>query len=81
MRVSLIFGKKEHQIKIWANEFLPVGFEVLHKMKMLEIYSNELIYGIKEGGKEPSSYTHRYYWETRKQNVKKRKNILVYMMI
>ncbi|MCI9193352.1 MAG: hypothetical protein HFE92_08160 [Acutalibacter muris] len=24
------FWKKEHQIKIWANEFLPIGFAVLH---------------------------------------------------
>lgn len=72
------FWKKEHQIKIWANEFVPVGFEVLHKMKMLELYSNELINGIKEGGKEPSSYTHRYYWETRKQNVKKEEHPGIY---
>lgn len=58
------FWKKEHQIKIWANEFLPVGFEILHKMEMLEIYSNILIEGLISEDKEPSTYTHRYYWET-----------------
>lgn len=58
------YWKKEHQIKIWANEFLPVGFEVLHKIKMLEIYSDILIEGLKAENKDPSTYTHRYYWQT-----------------
>lgn len=47
-------------------------------MKMLEMYSNELINGIKAGGKEASAYTHRYYWETRNQNVKKEEHPGIY---
>lgn len=65
------FWKKEHQIKIWANEFLPIGFEVLHKMDALNIYSEELINGLKSNGKNPDKYTHRYYWETRQSYTKR----------
>lgn len=62
---NLSFWKKEHQIKIWANEFLPVGFAVLHKMEALGDLSNELIKGIQNSGKNPAEVTHRFYWETK----------------
>ena len=49
--------KKEHQIKIWANEFLPVGFNIVHKQKALEKYANELMTHM------DSQKTHKFYWE------------------
>jgi hypothetical protein len=36
------FWKKEHQIKIFANEFLPISFTVSHKVKTLHTLSDEL---------------------------------------
>jgi len=51
------YWKKEHQVKIWANEFLPIGFNITHKQRALEKYSNELL-----SCKNPEQ-THKYYWE------------------
>ena len=51
------FWKKEHQIKIFANEFLTVGFNIKHKQDALEKYSEELLDFI-----DPNK-THKYYWE------------------
>jgi len=57
------FWKKEHQIKIFANEFLPIGFGVLHKQQSLEIFSAELIAGLKAQNTDPSNETHSFYWQ------------------
>jgi hypothetical protein len=62
------FWKKEHQIKIWANEFNPIGFAVIHKKEALERFTQELISGLEESGKDPISFTHRYYWDGRENN-------------
>lgn len=51
------FWKKEHQIKIYANEFLPIGFNIAHKQSALEKYANELLMHISP------EVTHRFYWE------------------
>ena len=51
------FWKKEHQLKIFANEFLPVGFNIKHKQEALEKYSEELLEFI-----DPTK-THKFYWE------------------
>jgi hypothetical protein len=51
------FWKKEHQIKVFANEFLPIGFNVKHKQDALEKYSEELLEFI-----DPIK-THKFYWE------------------
>lgn len=51
------YWKKEHQIKIWANEFLPIGFNIKHKQKALEKYADELL------GIMNSETTHKFYWE------------------
>ena len=51
------FWKKEHQVKIFANEFLPVGFNIKHKQDALEKYSDELLEFI-----DPQK-THKFYWE------------------
>lgn len=51
------FWKKEHQVKIFANEFLTIGFNIKHKQDALEKYSDELLDFI-----DPNK-THKYYWE------------------
>lgn len=62
------FWKKEHQIKIWANEFLPIGFAVIHKKEALEIFAKELTKGIEDEGKTVEDLTHRFYWELNGKN-------------
>lgn len=57
------FWKKEHQIKIYANEFLPIGFGIIHKMQALQTYANELVEGFKTKGIVAENVTHRFYWE------------------
>ncbi len=64
----LNFWKKEHQIKIWANEFEPIGFAVIHKRESLSKLARELRDGIIAEGKDVSLETHRFYWETRGSN-------------
>lgn len=54
---KLNYWKKEHQIKIWANEFLPIGFNITHKQRALEIYSEELLHYLSE------DKTNKFYWE------------------
>lgn len=51
------FWKKEHQVKIFANEFLPIGFNIKHKQDALEKYSEELLEYV-----DPEK-THKFYWE------------------
>lgn len=57
------YWKKEHQVKIWANEFLPIGFNIVHKQRALETYADELLEYLDE------AKTHKFYWEksTRKK--------------
>lgn len=52
-----LYWKKEHQLKIWANEFLAVGFNIAHKERALEKYAKELLSVM-----SPDT-THKYYWE------------------
>ena len=49
--------KREHQLKIFANEFLTIGFNIKHKQDNLEKYSEELLEFI-----DPHK-THKFYWE------------------
>lgn len=67
------FWKKEHQIKILANEFLPIGFTVIHKNAGLIELSDALCatYRQKHNNQDPSIYTHRFYWEIRPRNSQK----------
>ena len=51
------FWKKEHQVKIWANEFLTIGFNIRHKQEALETLADELLDFL-----EPES-THKFYWQ------------------
>lgn len=61
------YWKKEHQVKVWANEFLPIGFNIVHKQKAIEAYADELLEYL-----DPAK-THKFYWE--KQTRKKEKPI------
>lgn len=51
------YWEKEHQIKIWANEFLPIGFNIAHKQRALERYAEELLDYLDE------EKTHQFYWQ------------------
>lgn len=51
------FWKKEHQVKVFANEFLSIGFNVRHKQEALVRFSDELLEFI-----DPVK-THKFYWE------------------
>lgn len=51
------FWKKEHQVKVFANEFLSIGFNVKHKQDALVKYADELLEFI-----DPAK-THKFYWE------------------
>lgn len=51
------YWKKEHQVKIWANEFLPIGFNIVHKQRALEKYADELLEYLDE------KKTHEFYWQ------------------
>ena len=57
------FWKKEHQVKVWANEYAPIGFAVIHKNEALEEFAHEQILYIESQHKKVSDVTHRYYWE------------------
>jgi hypothetical protein len=57
------FWKKEHQVKIFANEFLPIGFGVIHKQQSLEMFSAELVKGLQSQGVDVSKRTHLFYWQ------------------
>jgi hypothetical protein len=59
------FWKKEHQIKIWANEFESIGFGIIHKRESLTAFANELREGICLEGHVASDVTHKFYWELR----------------
>ena len=62
------FWKKEHQIKIWANEFEVIGFAVIHKMEALDVFARELIDSLEALGKNVVGITHKFYWDGRNAN-------------
>lgn len=57
------FWKKEHQVKVWANEYEPIGFAVIHKNEALETFADEQKTFIAQQNKNVPDVTHRYYWE------------------
>lgn len=67
---NIDFWKKEHQIKIWANEFSKINFGILHKQEALEIYTRELLQGLRSENKD-ENYTHKYYWQSREVGKKR----------
>jgi len=67
-----LFWKKEHQIKVWANEFEKIGFAVKHKQAALTMLSGELTNELMRKGHDSNNKTHKYYWES--QTVEKIKD-------
>lgn len=57
------FWKKEHQIKVWAVEYQPIGFNIRHKQDALDKFAEEQKAPFIEAGKDYSKTTHKYYWE------------------
>lgn len=57
------FWKKEHQVKVWALEYQPVGFVVLHKQQALDYFAEEQKKPYVMAGKDATARLHRYYWE------------------
>jgi hypothetical protein len=65
------FWKKEHQVKVWALEYQPVGFVVLHKQQALDYFAEEQKKPYAQEGKDAAVRLHRYYWEL-KQRIKEK---------
>lgn len=57
------FWKKEHQVKVWAAEYQPVGFVVIHKQEALNYFAEAQIKPYKMQGKDAYVRLHKYYWE------------------
>ena len=57
------FWKKEHQVKVWALEYQPIGFVVLHKQQALDYFADEQKKPYVMAGKDAAARLHRYYWE------------------
>lgn len=76
------FWNKEHQIKIWAEEFEKVGFNIDHKNKLLKKFADLNRKNWKEFSKESKKYQdkpiseahHKFYWETKRINKKKQEH-------
>lgn len=67
------FWNKEHQIKIWAEEFEKVGFNIDHKNKLLKKFADLNRKNWKKVNKDKSisEIHHKFYWETREIEKKK----------
>lgn len=57
------FWKKEHQVKVWASEYQPVGFVILHKQQALDFFAEEQEKPYVLESKDPAARFHKYYWE------------------
>ena len=74
------FWNKEHQIKIWAEEFEKVGFNINHKNNLLRKFSDLNRKNWKEASKKSKKYNdkpisvihHKFYWETKEINKRKK---------
>lgn len=66
------FWKKEHQVKVWAVEYQPIGFAVLHKQEALDYFAEKQRNHIElERKKTVAEVTHRYYWQVNSRCRKK----------
>lgn len=65
------FWKKEHQVKVWALEYQPIGFVILHKQQALDYFAEEQKKPYVMAGKDAAARLHRYYWELT-QRIKKK---------
>jgi len=62
-----VHNYKEHQIKIWAEEFEKIGFTIEHKNQLLHTFAKINHEEHKKLGKSQtlSQEHHRYFWQTR----------------
>lgn len=51
------FWKKEHQVKVWALEYEPIGFQVIHKQEALDYFANKHKLYIEAQGKKINDVT------------------------
>lgn len=58
------FWKKEHQVKVWALEFAPIGFAVIHKEKALDYFAQKQKEYLEQKGRDVRETLHKYYWES-----------------
>ena len=67
------FWNKEHEIKIWAEEFEKIGFNIEHKNKLLKEFADLNRKNWKKANKKISisDAHHKFYWETKKLNKEK----------
>ncbi len=65
------FWKKEHQVKVWALEYQPIGFVVLHKQQALDYFAEEQKKPFIMSGKDPVAKLHKYYWEIKPKKSEK----------
>lgn len=66
------FWKKEHQVKVWAIEYQPIGFAVIHKQEALDYFAEKQRLHIEvDQQKNILDVTHRYYWEISSRNHEK----------
>lgn len=68
---KLDFWKKEHQVKIWALEYQPIGFVILHKQQALDFFADVQLKSYTDRGKDARAHLHRYYWEIAQKAHKK----------
>ena len=76
------FWNKEHQIKIWAEEFEKIGFNIEHKNKLLKKFADLNRKNWKEYAENSKKYKdkpisdahHKFYWETKEIDKKKQKH-------
>ena len=50
-------------MKVWALEYQPVGFVVLHKQQALDYFAEEQKKPYVMAGRDAAARLHRYYWE------------------
>lgn len=62
------FWKKEHQVKVWAYEYQPVGFVVLHKQQALDYFAKLQADSYLSKGEDPNKKLHKYYWQKKSKN-------------
>ena len=61
-----------YQVKVWAVEYQPIGFAVLHKQEALDYFAEKhRLYIEVEQHKKVHDVTHRYYWEMTSRKRKK----------
>lgn len=74
------FWKKEHQVKVWAVEYQPVGFAVIHKQEALDYFAGKQRFFIENTRKKKFLMSHIIIIGN-KQQEKSRSLIILVKMI